>query len=555
MWLRPPAADFGAVSSMIRNAGAGSDQGRGGTPQARVPRASPFGQGSLKMSPMIYLGIDCGTQSLKVLAWSPERDIVGSASRAYDLIPGLPPGHKEQHPSDWITALDSCMLELKSAIPMSEVRAIGVSGQQHGLVLLDRDDQVIRPAKLWNDTSTEIQCRQIMAAVGGPEGYWEEIGNHLPPGFTASKILWVRENEPDHYRSVVSLLLPHDYLNFHLTGRKAAEFGDASGTGYFRVRERQWSRRVLSAIDPDRDLTACVPPLIRAEEPVGVIRPKLASRWGLEVGVQVSSGGGDNMMGAIGSGNVGPGLMTVSLGTSGTIYSYTSQPAVDPDGEVAAFCDSTGGWLPLGCTMNVTVATEMVRRGFVRAAYDEVDAVIRQVPPGADGLFLVPYLEGERMPSVPSGTGVLVGLRPDTADPAHLARAAMEGVTMGLRYGLDRFRKLGVEPSELRLIGGGARSPVWRQIVADLFGLPVVCPACQEGPALGAALQAMWADQGGSIRELVAQHLQTDEGTRHLPQAEIVGRYQELYELYLDTSRTLSASQVFQRHRRFISGR
>ncbi len=503
---------------------------------------------------MIYLGIDCGTQSLKVVAWSPEQGVVGSASRPYEVIPGLPPGHKEQHPGDWIRALDECMLELAGRIPMERVAAVGVSGQQHGLVLLDAQDQVIRPAKLWNDTSTEPQCRRIMEAVGGNQAYWNEIGNLLPPGFTASKVLWVKENEPHHYRRVASLLLPHDYLNFHLTGRKTAEYGDASGTGYFRVRERIWSEKVLAAIDPDRDLRSCVPPLVDSSEVVGTVRPLLAERWGLPSGVKVSTGGGDNMMGAIGSGNVEPGLMTVSLGTSGTIYGYSPSPVVDPEGEIAAFCDSTGGWLPLGCTMNVTVATEMIRKGFLQASHGDVDAAIQGVPPGADGLFLIPYLEGERMPAVPTGTGVLVGLRPATADPAHLARAAMEGVTLGLRYGLDRFRGLGLDPTELRLIGGGARSPVWRQMTADIFGLPVVCPASQEGPALGAALQAMWADQGGSIRELVHRHLELDPAGRQEPDPVTAARYQALYEMYLEASRTLAASEVFPRHRRFIAG-
>lgn len=503
---------------------------------------------------MIYLGIDCGTQSLKVLAWHPERGVLGVASRSYDLIPGLPPGHKEQHPSDWLDALDSCMQELRATVPTAEVRAVGVSGQQHGLVLLDRDDRVIRPAKLWNDTSTEAQCRRIMDALGGPQAYWEEIGNHLPPGFTASKILWVKDNEPEAYRSVASFMLPHDYLNFHLTGRKVAEFGDASGSGYFRVRDRDWSRRVLAAIDPDRDLSGCLPPLIEPQEVVGTVRPELASRWGLPATVKVSSGGGDNMMGAIGSGNAAPGLMTVSLGTSGTIYSYSPVPVVDPQGEIAAFCDSTGGWLPLGCTMNVTVATEMIRNAFLRRGHAEVDEVIRGIPPGADGLMLIPYLEGERMPPVSSGTGVLVGLRPATASPAHLARAAMEGVTLGLRYGLERFRRLGLQPGELRLIGGGARSRVWRQIAADLFNLPVVCPTCQEGPALGAALQALWADQGGGIGEVTAKYLELDQSTRQTPDTATAERYQELYALYETAARTLIDSPVFPLHRRFIEG-
>ncbi len=501
---------------------------------------------------MIYLGVDCGTQSLKVLAWDPERGAAASVARSYGLIEGLPPGHKEQHPSEWIRALEACLDELRTQVPLGEVRAIGVSGQQHGLVVLDAADEVVRPAKLWNDTSTQSQCDEIVAGTGGADAYRAEIGNSLPPGFTASKVLWIKRNEPENYTRIRTFFLPHDYLNFHLTGEKTAEPGDASGTGYFRVRGRVWSRTVLAAMDPDRDLGECLPRLIRSDETAGVLRRSLAERWGFSAGVKISSGGGDNMMGAIGSGNVQPGLVTVSLGTSGTLYGYSATPVVDPGGEIAAFCDSTGGWLPLGCTMNVTVATEMVRRqlmGLDHAGFAEAAA---SVAPGSDGLVLIPYLEGERMPPVPEGTGVLLGLRPATADPAHFARASMEGVTLGLRYGLERMRSLGIETSELRLIGGGARSPLWRQMVADIFNLPLVCPESEEGPALGAALQALWADAGGGVRDLVAGQVRLNESSRHEPAAPEVEAYHRLYRLYEECSRALIAGPVFTTHRRFI---
>ena len=501
---------------------------------------------------MTYLGIDCGTQSLKVLAWSPERGSLASASRSYGLIDGLPAGHKEQHPSEWTSALDECMEELRSRISLDDVRGIGVSGQQHGLVVLDERDEVIRPAKLWNDTSTQRQCDAIMEASGGRKAYQQEIGNSLPPGFTASKILWIKMQEPESYARIRSVMLPHDYLNFCLTGRKTAEYGDASGTGYFKVRERNWSAKVLKAIDPDRDLGACLPELIGSGDAAGSLRSALASKWGLSNTVKVSSGGGDNMMGAIGSGNVRKGLMTVSLGTSGTLYSYSPGPVVDPAGEIAAFCDSTGGWLPLGCTMNVTVATEMVRNGILQCDHAELEKAVQTVPPGSDGLLLVPYLEGERMPSVPDGTGVLLGVRPRTTKRAHLARAAMEGVTLGLRYGLERMRTLGLETTELRLIGGGAKSATWRQMVADIFDLPVVCPESEEGPALGAAIQAMWADTGDDIQDLVSRYVKPNEATRHQPEAAGAEAYARLYELYERTTQALIDGPVFQLHREYL---
>jgi xylulokinase len=505
---------------------------------------------------MMYLGIDCGTQSLRVLAWQPELSRFKSASRSYGLIAGLPPGHKEQDPRVWIDALDECILELKSTgLRLSEVRAVGVSGQQHGLVVLDREDEVIRPAKLWNDTSTEFQCREIVESAGGIEAYRKETGNSLPPGFTASKILWIRQNEPKAYQRISSILLPHDYLNFYLTGEKVAEAGDASGTGYFKVREREWSSSTLTWIDPDRDLSRCLPKLIRSSDAAGALRPALAEEWGMSSGVLVSAGGGDNMMGAIGSGNVGAGLLTVSLGTSGTLYSYSAEPVIDPLGEIAAFCDSTGGWLPLGCTMNVTVATEMIRNGFLGVDHSGFDRAVESVTPGCEGLIMVPYLEGERMPSVPNGCGVLLGLRPGAATPSHLARAAMEGVTMGLRYGLERLRNLGLSLTETRLIGGGARSPVWRQIAADVFDVPVACPVIEEGPAFGAALQAMWAVEDSEIDQLAAEHVAIDEATMTEALPENVERYEELYQFYELSSRTLIESDVFHAHRALIEDR
>ena len=502
----------------------------------------------------MYLGVDCGTQSLKVIAWDPDSESLVSNSRGYDLISGLPPGHKEQDPQTWIDALDAGMDRLAGlGADLSRVRAIGVSGQQHGLVLLDRSDRVLRPAKLWNDTSTGVQCQRILDAAGGLDAYREEIGNSLPPGFTASKILWVREHEPETYRRAATMLLPHDYLNLHLTGEKTAEAGDASGTGYFQVARRSWSDRALGWLDPRRDLRTCLPRLIDAREPAGQLRPSLARKWGLPAGVQVSAGGGDNMMGAIGSGNISGGKVTVSLGTSGTLYCYSPTPVLDPNGEIAAFCDSTGGWLPLACTMNVTVATEMVRAGFSSATLDEFNRRIETVPPGSEGVILLPYLEGERMPNVPEGTGVLLGLRPRTARPSHLARASMEGVTLGLRYGLDRLRELGARPDEIRLMGGGSRSRVWRQIVADIFGCPVVSLSQEEGPAFGAALQAAWCREEESLETWVDRFVRLDESTRRMPTQSGRELYEQVYSVYRKLSDTLLDSPVFPGHRQLIN--
>jgi xylulokinase len=289
---------------------------------------------------------------------------------------------------------------------------------------------------------------------------------------------------------------------------------------------------------------------------VGVVRSEIARTLGLGPDVLVS-GSGDNMMGAIGTGNVADGIVTASLGTSGTIYACSEQPIVDPAGEVAAFCDATGRWLPLVCTMNVTVATEMVRKMF-GMDHAALSVAASSVPPGSHGLMLIPFFEGERTPNVPDGTGVWVGVRPQTSTSAHLARAAMEGVTLGLNYGLNRLRSLGLAPREIRLTGGGSRSAVWRQIAADVFDCPVVCPASEEGAAYGAALHAMWVwhharGEDVPIADIAQRFVALDAATRAVPDQGAAGVYREMQELFDEAARDLAG--VFARHRRLVSGK
>ena len=480
-----------------------------------------------------YIGIDSGTQSTKAAVVDGESGrVVGSAVKRYNLIEGLPQGHKEQHPSTWIEALTETVRRsiAKSGIQPRRVKALGVSGQQHGFVPLDHENKVIRPAKLWNDTSTVEECRVLIDALGGRDEVIRLIGNSIPPGFTASKILWLKRKEPGNYDRLATVLLPHDYINFYLTGELSMEHGDASGTALMDVRKRRWSEKVVEVIDPR--LLDKLPPLRSSAEPSGLLRKEVAESLGLDEGVMVSAGGGDNMMGAIGTGNTRSGIVTVSLGTSGTIYAYSDKPVIDPVGEVAAFCDSTGGWLPLICTMNVTVATELVRSLF-GYSHEELARVVESTPLGSGGLVLLPYFNGERTPDLPGGTGVYYGLTEETFKAGHLARAAMEGVTMGLNYGLNRLKSLGVEPVELRLTGGGARNESWRRIAADVFNCEVVTLKEEEGAAYGAALQAMWCyrrelGEDVSIGAITREFVKVDESSRVAPDQRNVEVYQEL---------------------------
>lgn len=444
---------------------------------------------------MITLGIDCGTQSTKTIALDSGGKILAQASRVYDVIAGLPQGHMEQDPRTWVEAMESTVKEVAAQLGArkSEVKAIGVSGQQHGFVALDAKGEVIRPAKLWCDTSTEPECEAIRTQLGGRARLMELVGNDMLPGFTAPKILWLKKHEPKNFARLAKALLPHDYLNFYLTGDYWMEYGDASGTALLDVRKRQWCGPVLECIDTA--LQEKLPPVESSRRKPARLKPQLAKEWGLGADVLVSAGGGDNMMAAIGTGNVRAGRITASLGTSGTIFAYAQKPVVDPMGEIAAFCDSTDAWLPLVCTMNVTVATEAMRK-FMDWGHPEFEAAVEKTPAGADGLVFLPYLQGERTPSLPRGCGVLYGINTANFSPAHFARATMEGVTLGLQYGLRRLRELGVTPSQIRLTGGGSKSAVWGQLCADIFGCPVTRMQSAEGAALGAAIQALAAADG-----------------------------------------------------------
>jgi xylulokinase len=503
----------------------------------------------------LLLGIDSGTQSTKVLVVdAKDGKVLAAAAQEYDLIPNLPPGAKEQHPHTWrdatASAIRRALRQAKAAA--AEVKAIGVSGQQHGFVPLDSKGDVIRPAKLWCDTSTAAECEEIMSRLGGLKKTIKALGNAVLPGFTASKILWLKKNEPRNYARLATVLLPHDYLNFWLTGGKVMEYGDASGTALLDVSKRKWSKAVLDAIDPE--LEGKLPPLTSSDKPAGVLQASTAKLLDLNPGVLVSAGGGDNMMGAIGTGNTTAGVITASFGTSGTIYACAEKPVVDPVGEIAAFCDSTNRWLPLLCTMNVTVATEMVRDDF-GWSHEKYAAEAARVPAGSNGLLLLPYFEGERTPNVPDGTGVWFGVNKKTFEAGHFARAAMEGVTLGMNYGLRRLAELGVKPTQIRATGGGAKSKIWRQIMADIFNAEVVTLKVGEGAAYGAALQALWCwrrkeGEKVSVSEITDHFVELNKAETAEPSKGNVQVYRELQGLQDEMS--LALRSAFGKHRQFV---
>lgn len=481
------------------------------------------------------LGIDLGTQSLKVVIYDFEaRQIAATASSALDLDQDAS-GKAEQDPASWLEALAGALEKVPREI-RDTIAAIGVSGQQHGLVAVGLNGKPLGPAKLWCDTTTQAEVDEITDAVGGRDRCITLSGNALVTGFTAPKILWLRKHEPARYDAMTDILLPHDFLNFALTGRKVMEFGDASGTGLMDVRKRRWLRELLDAIDSSRDIGDCLPPFVAAGDFIGVTTPQAAARFGVPEGVSVAAGGGDNMMGAIGTGNVTSGKLTMSLGTSGTLYAHSDQPIVDPKGNIAAFCSSTGGWLPLLCTMNCTFATELMRRP-LDVGVGDFDASIASVPPGAGGLLALPFFNGERTPNLPNAKASVHGLDASNCTKGHLLRATVEGATFGLKFGIDELAGLGLHAKEIVLTGGGANSRVWRQIVADVTGLPVTLLRDNEGAGFGAALQALWSLERESRRDLAIEdvtnaHIERDDSGGALPDDRNVRAYGDVYRHY-----------------------
>ena len=470
----------------------------------------------------LYLGVDVGTQGVKALLVDGDcGDVIARSSEPLTLIEGLPAGHMEQHPQDWIDAVVSATKCVLSQADVANVAGIGVSGQQHGCVVLDEHDRVIRPAKLWCDTSTATEASDLSA----------RIGRSVPTGFTASKLTWLKKREPQNWLRVRRVLLPHDFVNFWLTGVASMECGDASGTGWFDPVRRAFDRAAMDAIDPQ--LASFMPPLLSAGEIAGRLSGHAASLLGLPAGIPVSAGGGDNMMSAIGSGATKSGVVVVSLGTSGTIFCRNDEAVVDSEELIAPFCSSDGGYLPLLCVMNLTGVTEEVK-SLSGLDHDALTSAAASVPAGCDGLLWLPFLMGERVPDLPNATGTLLGIRPGLLRPGHLYRAALEGTSWNLGLGFQRLRDLKVPIHEVRLTGGAAKNPLWRQILANVFGVPIRVLAETESAAFGAALQACWSVRRLDNPELTchdcaAPFVHTGEAT---PPNDEAPRYAELLQRY-----------------------
>ncbi|MDR1470388.1 MAG: xylulokinase [Spirochaetaceae bacterium] len=479
-------------------------------------------------------GIDFGTQSAKVVVYDYERrKVEGEAQVPIEMIAGND-GTREQKAEWYGQALDAAFAGLDAGLKKT-VRAVGVSGHQHSLVPLDAEGKAVYRVKLWCDTSTEAECREITKAAGGEARIIAEAGLPMRPGYTAPKVQWLKNHEPDAFARLAHILLSHDYINYLLTGEYTAEAGDASGTALFDVRRRVWSSKIAALIDDK--VEQCLPRLLKDGEPAGKVNAAAAKRYGIPEGAIVSQGGGDNMMSAIGTGTVSDGFLTMSLGTSGTLFGFSAQPVIDPKGDLAAFCSSSGGWLPLLCTMNCTVATEEFRAlfGLDVKAFDAEGA---KAPIGADGVVILPFFNGERTPNLPHGRASVNGLTVANFKRENIARAALESAIFGMRIGLQGFADLGFKAKEIRITGGGAKSKIWQSIAANVMKLPVRVPRTGEAAAMGGALQALWCAErasgnaAASLESIVAEHVALDDGATVTPDAASMRAYDAAYAVY-----------------------
>lgn len=489
----------------------------------------------------MYLGIDCGTQGTKVVLLDPESGaLVARGHASHSIISGAN-GRREQKAEWWIDALRTALKDLFSQTTRSpaDVRAIAVSGQQHGLVMLDGEGAVVRNVKLWNDTETTGANEKLFNAAGGERRIRSLIGTTIPVGFTASKVAWVRQHEPEIYEKVQHVLLPHDYVNFWLTGEYTTDAGEASGTGYFDVLTRTWSSHMADLIDPSGRLERALPRIASPLEPIGTIRPEVAAEFGFSPGTLVACGSGDNVMGALGTGNVTAGRATLGLGTSGVLNIHADRLSESVDPSIYVFCGLDGGWLPTIATMNATSTTTLLQQLF-EVEISEVENLIASASPGAGGVRMFPYFSGERIPALPRARGVIKGLSADNMTRANLMRAGAEAVAFGLKWGYELLSRSFERAEQFRLTGGGANSAAWRQILADVFDIDVIRVKCDEGGAFAAALLALTVDQraqGSSVTlyDVCERYVELDETRAAQPRPEVAARYKELFAAFTET--------------------
>jgi len=466
------------------------------------------------------LGIDIGTSGTKTLVCDPKGKVLATATAEHTLLTPKT-GWTEQRPEEWWSAVGKATKAVlkKAGLKPGDIGGIGLSGQMHGSVFIDKGGKVIRPAILWNDQRTAAECVEIETLAGGREKLIQLVANPALTGFTAPKILWLRKNERKNFDKTVQILLPKDYIRFRMTGEFATEVSDASGTLLFNVAKRTWSNELLGKLSIDRKL---LPKCYESTEITGKLSREAAGELGLKEGIPVVGGGADNAAGAVGNGIVSEGLLWATLGTSGVIFAHSEKPTLDPAGRVHTMCHAVPGkWCVFGCMLSAGGSFQWFRNQLGAAEkaaakklkVDPYELLIKEAasaPAGSEGLFFLPYLTGERCPYPdPLARGAWIGLTARTTRPM-MIRALIEGVTFGMRDMLEIMRGMNIPISQMRASGGGARSEFWKQLQADIYKLPIVTTNASEGPAYGAAILAgvgtgVWKSVEEAAKKTISQ--------------------------------------------------
>ena len=476
---------------------------------------------------MLYIGIDLGTSAVKLLLLDESGAVLNTVSKEYPL--SFPhPGWSEQKPEDWRHAVMEGVPELVAGFDAGQVAGIGAGGQMHGLVALDKDDNVIRPCILWNDGRTSAEVEYLNGTVGKDKlSAW--TANIAFAGFTAPKLLWMRKNEPENFARIAKIMLPKDYINYVLTGVHCCDYSDASGMLLLDVEHKCWSKEMLELCGVTESQ---MPRLFESYECVGTLKPEIAAQLGLSENVKVCAGAGDNAAAAVGTGTVGEGACNISLGTSGTIFISSDSFGVDPSNALHAFAHADGNYHLMGCMLSAASCNKWLMEDiFSTTDYNAEQAPITDDKLGENHVYFLPYRAGEPSPiNDTNARGTLVGMTMDTTR-ADITQAVLEGVAFAIRDSLEVARSLGIEIKRSMLCGGGAKSPLWRKIMANVLGIELDLPVSEQGPGMGGAMLAMvCCGAYSSVREVCEKLVKVSETVK--PDGDLTAKYERRYQAF-----------------------
>ena len=475
---------------------------------------------------MLYIGIDLGTSATKLLLVDEKGDILNSVSKEYSVIYPKS-GWSEQNPEDWWNAVKEGVPELIKGFNGENVQGIGVAGQMHGLVILDETDNVLRNVILWNDGRTWKETEYLNSVIG-KEKLSENTANIAFAGFTAPKILWIKENEPENFKKISKIMLPKDYINYKLTGVHACDYSDASGMLLLDVKNKCWSQEMLSICSINENQ---MPKLFESYDVIGNVKRDVANELGIS-SAEVVAGAGDNAAAAIGTGALGNGKCNISLGTSGTVFISSPKFGVDENNSLHAFCHADGGYHLMGCILSAASCHKWIcDKIFTESDYSKLEQEINLSLLGKNELFFLPYLMGERSPiNDTDATGVFIGLRPDTTR-SQMLLAVLEGVSFAIRDNFEIAKAIGIDVKTSYLCGGGAKSKLWRKILSNILNIELQIPNAEEGPGFGSAMLSMvGTGKFKTVSECANALLSVKESV--LPEKELVNLYEERYNKF-----------------------